>query len=235
MKTKLLGLAASLVLVLGIAYSGYDFYTIQQRPGGLFAKNYFTGKSKSVSKRDKYGIVPKPDKTLDDLRQRNEPKLKQLRTPQGRESGRVNMIMLGFSQDSIRMSQDSMKALTEDFRKRIISMTFITGDERFAVIDGQLYKEGDEIANGAKIRTVRADKVLIAGREILQWVEVHNPIEIKKKVRQQQEIIPSVPDPAKAEAAAPAAPAASGAAASSGNILESLKMIQNYKGMLNNM
>ncbi|ABK43454.1 hypothetical protein Mmc1_0936 [Magnetococcus marinus MC-1] len=236
MKSKLLGLIASSVLGLAIAYTGYDLYMSQSLPGGLFSPY---SAARNAKQENSFGKLPKPDAGLDVMRENNEPLLRQLRSPRGRESGKINMAMLGYSKDSIMQSRENMQALGEDFRKRIISMTFVTGEDRYAVIDGVLYKEGDTFEDGAKIRTIRPDKVLIAGRETLQWVEVFNPVEVKRKEKLKPAEATSAAAPVDPAAAAalqtPAAAADQKKALGVGNILDSLKMIQNYKGMLERM
>ncbi len=84
--------------------------------------------------------------------------------------------MMGFSETSISSHEAIETASVEQFHERIVSMAYVSGGERFAVIDGHLFKEGDTLQDvGASVRSITPDKVLLAGKEIRQWLKVNNP------------------------------------------------------------
>ena len=62
---------------------------------------------------------------------------------------------------------------------QIISMTYVSGENRYAVINGKLYKEGELLNNELRIKKIDHSKVLIASMASENWIEVNNPVQEK--------------------------------------------------------
>ncbi|OSM04406.1 hypothetical protein [Magnetofaba australis] len=180
MNTKMFGVIALLIVTASlVGTGGYAVLIYSQE--GAFAKqktNVTPSMFPDFPRLPEIKKAPDVDKELESVLEANIGMLGQLRTPRSRETGGINLAMIGYSNTSIR-SQDAVDlAPPEDFGSRIISMAYVAGKDKFAVIDGKLYREGEEFQEGARIRTITPEKVLIAGREIRQWVEVFNPVEV---------------------------------------------------------
>lgn len=122
------------------------------------------------------GDVPPIDpglrNTVKDLYER----LGEIARPRAHRAGEVNFRMLGFRQEAAQRGRAAMVLSSEErFDDHVVSMAYVTDRQRFAVIDGKLYSEGDRIeGSGGHVRTITPDKVLIADREVRQWLEVKN-------------------------------------------------------------
>ncbi|MBF0610463.1 MAG: hypothetical protein HQL55_04990 [Magnetococcales bacterium] len=116
--------------------------------------------------------------------------LASLRNPTLSEPTPVNLLVLGFSQRAVESQSEMVHSKSEDFSERVVTMAYVSssGDERFAVIDDHLYKEGDRLLKmeGATVRTITPHKVLIAGKEVRQWLEVRNPMALDILTKQQE-------------------------------------------------
>lgn len=53
-----------------------------------------------------------------------------------------------------------------------ISMTYVSGEQRFAVIDGRFYKEGSMMPKGESIVEISPSAVLIARQDKTEWVNI---------------------------------------------------------------
>lgn len=154
--------------------------------------------------------------------------LDQLRIPATAVQGNVNMEMLGYSGQSIASDQAIANRPDEDLSTHVVSMAYVSGASRYAVIDGEMYQEGDELKGetGAKVRNITTEKVLIAGRSIRQWVRVFNPIKIEKKTEEPKEEVKVV------AAEQPKAPAPQTAM---GGLGDALQVLKNYSDVMNSL
>ncbi|MBF0188495.1 MAG: hypothetical protein HQL50_11290 [Magnetococcales bacterium] len=110
------------------------------------------------------------------------PKLAHLHAPGETSHADINMAMLGFSGQTISNFEGGVAmASTEQLGDHIVTMAFVVGKDKFAVVDDRLYREGDRLFSedeeeeGPRIRTITPEKVLIAGKEVREWVKVYNP------------------------------------------------------------
>ncbi|MBF0157307.1 MAG: hypothetical protein HQL57_09010 [Magnetococcales bacterium] len=198
MKSKIVGgvvVSLLLVCILGSAAYAVNWHLERVRALAL-AQAQAQALEKEKAKGGKKGdpaaakgadSVPEVDpaerKSIDELASR----LNHLVTPGLSEAGgQLDFKLVGFSNSAVSEEQTMADLPSEDFGSRIVSMAFVSGDDKFAVIDDRLYREGDPLqdASGApssaSIRTIEQDKVLIAGREVRQWVKVFNPVDKSK-------------------------------------------------------
>jgi hypothetical protein len=131
---------------------------------------------RASSDADRLAAIPEaPKAELADIT-RLYPRLSELARPRKGAGGDVNFLMLGFSNTSLASQGSLVAASLEDFSHHAVTMAFVSDKGRYAVIDGVLYREGEVLeGSGGALRTVTPDKVLIAGREVRQWLEVSNP------------------------------------------------------------
>jgi len=222
MKSKYLGLVALALIAVSVlgstAYLGWSFMLPQaQLTEEADVKRLWT----SIPKTD-----PADMTAMADLQQR----FSRLLRPRKRRSGDVSYDMLGFSAREIATYENVAAATTERFDNHIISMAYVSGDQRYAVIDGKLYKEGDSLGTeGGRVRTITPTKVLIAGKEVRQWLEVHNPVAAKPKAEEPAPQQPAAPTP-------PAQPPRPSFGAkqeeSSSNAVQAIEALKGYTEML---
>ncbi|MBF0152880.1 MAG: hypothetical protein HQL64_03965 [Magnetococcales bacterium] len=176
MKSNAISLVS--VVILGVSFAGVVSYQGYQTIYGTdFGKSSLSDVaiSKDSDKEKDKDKVPIPDAVLRSKIEQVRPRLNQLHHPKQVSAGSLNMGLVGFSAQALEQSERILEQAKEDYRERIISMAYVSGDSRFAVIDGRLYREGDDFGDtGAKIKTIHPDKVLIAGRDVRQWLDVHN-------------------------------------------------------------
>ncbi|MBF0625243.1 MAG: hypothetical protein HQL82_10605 [Magnetococcales bacterium] len=173
MKTKALGLVSIVVLGLSVVGNALYFSLLAAQGESL------QGGAGQPEKEKETALPPVPpiDSILRSKVDKVRDRLAQLRNPHQPVVGELNLESVGFSREAIQVSETAASASEENYSDRIISMAYVSDKDRFAVIDGQLYREGDEFGDtGARIRTITPEKVLIAGREIRQWVKVDNPL-----------------------------------------------------------
>ncbi|MBF0125946.1 MAG: hypothetical protein HQM02_01935 [Magnetococcales bacterium] len=188
MKAKRFGLVSmSLMLLSGTATGGYLGWQVlhpvlakgvqQEIPGGnaVLAKDSM-----------EIPVINTADRTT--MRTRL-PELEQLRVPAAPVQGEVSMVMLGFDTQFVDAAQAVASRPDEDLSSHIVSMAYVSGGDRFAVIDGEMYQEGDELKGeeGTKVRDITTEKVLLSGRSVRQWVKVFNPVKVEKKVVKEEE------------------------------------------------
>ncbi|MBF0179747.1 MAG: hypothetical protein HQM03_06945 [Magnetococcales bacterium] len=190
-------------------------------------------------KTDKEKIrVPEIDAAIRQTIKTRLSDLEQLRVPPTSVQGDVNMEMLGYSGQSVASDQAIANRAEEDFSAHVVSMAYVSGGERFAVIDGEMYQEGDELKGeaGTKVRNITTDKVLIAGRSVRQWVKVFNPVKVEKKKKEEEvkaETKVATADAPKA-APTPVIPAVAPSAAG-GGLSDALQTLKNYSDVLNSL
>ncbi|MBF0135603.1 MAG: hypothetical protein H7833_09230 [Magnetococcus sp. DMHC-1] len=226
MKKNSIGLVSVVILVVSFfgvgLYHGYEFvYGVEANQESKIA---------SISdeiNREKPKIPP-IDAVMRSKISQLHPRLNQLHNPKQAVTGDINMQMVGFSSQALEQSERILSQAKEDYQARIISMAYVAGENRFAVIDGRLYREGDDFGDtGAKIRTIRQDKVLIAGRDVRQWLDVHNPVAVAKKAPVQPTQVAAAPPVAAAPHQAP--PAAKDKVSS---IEEGVQALKGYSDMM---
>ncbi|MBF0424453.1 MAG: hypothetical protein HQL66_01340 [Magnetococcales bacterium] len=226
MKSNAIGLVS--VVILGVSLSGVGVYQgYKVAIGGGSAGIGKGARAISQSDDEKGEIrIPPLDPVLKSKIDQVRPKLNQLHHPKQVVAGNLSMPLMGFSTQALEQSERILSQSYEDYRERIISMAYVSGENRFAVIDGRLYREGDDFGeSGAKIKTIHPDKVLIAGRDVRQWLDVHNPVMTSKAA------------PVVQAAAKPAAPAQEAASApkdkpKGGAIEEGLQALKGYSDMM---
>lgn len=93
-------------------------------------------------------------------------------------AGDVHYELFGFDEEAVRTREEEAREFADPaarFEEHVVSMTFVSPRESYAVIDGELYRVGDSLRESeGRIRTITPDRVLIAGRRARQWVEVSN-------------------------------------------------------------
>ncbi|MEO5379023.1 MAG: hypothetical protein H7832_14775 [Magnetococcus sp. DMHC-6] len=199
MKAKQFGLVS--VAILFVSIFGTGGYL------GWFYNNKINTSEENNSFDTTMKQVPQLDTESWKMIQKFSGQMDQLRNP-GRISSSVinqNMLeMIGFSVQSLNNESAISNAAKVDYTQRIVSMAYVSGIERYAVIDDKFYQEGDLLEGeaDARVRTITQNRVLIAGKEIRQWVNVFNPtgrpVQEKKKEgapveKKQDEVISSFP------------------------------------------
>ncbi len=123
--------------------------------------------------------IPPPDEEMSTRMSRYYADLGGLGRPRERESGgEVVFEILGFSEEAVADHHQEIRPPEESFDEHVVSLVVVTPRQRLAVIDGETYREGDTIAGTeGRLRTITADRVLVAGREIRQWIDVQDPLE----------------------------------------------------------
>ena len=177
MKEKRIGLitvgavVASLVLTVGYLVwdlVGEDLYGMMDSELSLVAPGLKTG----------IGKVPEVDFKAQQTVRKLQTKLNHLRTPGLPQRGQVDFEMLGYELPKTADASSDMKAEAfEDYgfgtgKRQIVSMTYISGGIRYAVINDQLYKEGDSLADELRVETITPRRVLIAGKVGSYWVKI---------------------------------------------------------------
>lgn len=225
MKAKRFGLVSVLLIVLAVfVTTGYL--------GWLLLEPVVADETvKKEIARDSTG-VPIVDTKAREVIQKLLADLDQLRVPGTAVQGDVNMEMLGYSGQSVASDQAISNRPDEDLSTHVVSMAYVSGGERFAVIDGEMYQEGDELKgeSGTKVRNITTEKVLIAGRSVRQWVKVFNPVKTVKKEEKKEEV--KVVAAAEQTSAAPAVPVVPVA---SGGLGDTLQMLKNYSDVMNSL
>ncbi|MBF0176395.1 MAG: hypothetical protein HQL63_06045 [Magnetococcales bacterium] len=179
---------------------------------------------------DEAAKVPNIDEVLRARIGQLQPRLSQLHNPKQVAAGDVNLKLVGFSLQALEQSERILNQTNEDYRERIISMAYVAGENRFAVIDGRLYREGDDFGDtGAKIRTIHADKVLIAGRDVRQWLDVLNPVDPVKAAPVTQAVATKAATAAESGAPTTAAAAKEKPASS---VEEGVQALKGYNDMM---
>ncbi|MEO5365062.1 MAG: general secretion pathway protein GspB [Magnetococcus sp. WYHC-3] len=173
MKSKQIGLAGLTLLAcawMGLSgYLGFRFW--QQRSAGGAGMTPV-----AMATDDRFPSVPETDPvSLERINLLGE-RLHTLQTPEPGDQREVNLEMLGYSAASISDTNSQIVMQGEQFNNLVVTMALLTAAGHFAVIDGKLYREGDELeAGGARVRTITPSKVLLAGRDMRQWLPVQNP------------------------------------------------------------
>ncbi|MBF0158517.1 MAG: hypothetical protein HQL58_03245 [Magnetococcales bacterium] len=180
MRQKQLGLI-SVTLLLGswIATAGYfgwqhNLSDQTRKMAQLRLRQQEQSKPDAANKRPE---IPAIDASIRDIIARLQPRMRELRQPRQESAEPIKMEMLGFSDQALMQEMVAAKATVDQFKAQvIISMTFLSGDYRMAVINGRLYREGETLegSNHAQIHTITPDKVLLASRDMRQWIEVSN-------------------------------------------------------------
>ncbi|MBF0307956.1 MAG: hypothetical protein HQL56_00310 [Magnetococcales bacterium] len=178
MKQKYLGLVSVSVLGLGmagmIAVSGADLVPL------LIAfqkKAAQSGVVTGSAPGDLAKKIPAIDPVVQESILKLAPNLLSLRSPSKSSLGDIKLQMLGYSSEAVTMDEVAINTPSESFDRLVITMAFVSGDKKYVVLDGRFYQEGDQIGeSGASIRTITPEKVLLAGREVRQWIKVQNPM-----------------------------------------------------------
>lgn len=222
MKERLIGLfSVSTVAISLILTSSYLLW--EQLGGDIYSmmnKEQLSGK-----RLGKGGIASVPSvnynlrKTIGKL----QSKLDKLRSPGQPKQGRVDFEMIGFE---IKESLLSAQALLDgeiqftSLNSLIVSMTYISGENRFAVVNGKLFREGESLNENLHVKTVTPLKVLITSKTSSKWVETSNPIiEVEEPTEESDAPFAQAPQPKKPTS-------------SLGQISQGMDAMKNYSNML---
>jgi len=83
----------------------------------------------------------------------------------------VNLILFGYQ--PVKEARSALKGGSGGTPYRTdynLSLAFVSGKNRFCVIDDIFYEEGSHLKDGARIIKVEPNRVLIRNREIKHWV-----------------------------------------------------------------
>lgn len=177
MKEKLIGLitvgaiVASLILTAG--YLLWD--QVSEDLYGMMDSGLNLGAS---GLKSDVGKVPEVDTMTQQTIRKLQTKLKNLRTPGLPQRGQVDFEMLGYELPKTAGTSSDIKAEAfEDYgfgigKRQVVSMTYVSGGVHYAVINGQLYKEGDPLANEFRVETITPQRVFIVGKASSYWVKI---------------------------------------------------------------
>ncbi|MBF0588537.1 MAG: hypothetical protein HQL53_05370 [Magnetococcales bacterium] len=187
MKAKLFGIVSvTLMSAALVGTGGYAYHLMNKTKAGPNPMAAMGGLTQTPGG---FSVANVPDVDLKEERSIKHlmPRLSQLYNPGNLGGGDIDFRMVGYSERTINSFVATESANTEQFNERVVSMSYVSGGNRFAVIDGQLFKEGETLQNvGASVRSITPDKVLLAGKEIRQWLEVHNPTGKKLTIAKSQ-------------------------------------------------
>lgn len=186
-------------------------------------------------KRQMRTPVPEADHEAKNAILAVQSQLRRLRIAGETKNRPVNHEMLGFTIKP--QTQDTAAGaaapapVTEDFSSMVVSMTYVSGGDRFTVINDRLYQQGAFLpGQSVRVQTIDQDRILLVGEKTRQWVAVAKPDDIPDKPRE-----PSsrqrVREAKEATAAAPS-PSAQAAPSIGQAIGESVNMLKDYEGML---
>ncbi len=106
---------------------------------------------------------------------------------------KLDLSMLGYSQSSIQAFQNAeyfkQVSSIESFQHHNVSMTFVTDSNKYAIVDGNLRKEGDHISSSGQLIKITPKKVLVGNSKIQNWIpvtkssRVYKPKEIARKTQ----------------------------------------------------
>ena len=147
--------------------------------------------------------IPEPDEELVERMEAILPHVGRLGRPQREPvAGELRYELLGFDPEAATARPDEDAPDAERFDTYTVSMTYVSSGRSFAVIDGELYAEGDTLPDSdVRVRTITPEQVLVAGRRARQWLEVERVGPMQPVLADAPEVaVGETPEPAREEA-----------------------------------
>ena len=179
MKEKLIGLISVGAMVTSLLLMTFFLY-LEQSGEDFSALN--AGLNLGLRSKSRGGVnsIPTVNKKVQKTIQKLQNRLQDLRIPGVPQRGRVDFEMLGYELPKAgEVPQEAEDDGFEDFgfaavKQQVVSMTYISGTTRYAVINGKLFKEGDKVNNELRIKQITPSKVLISDLASERWIKVSN-------------------------------------------------------------
>lgn len=104
---------------------------------------------------------------------RLEPLLPALARPGQGEPGPVELAVLGYRRivPPAPVPEPEPVRVPEPF-DYLVSMTYVSDDRRFAVIDGRFYREDSRLPGGERVLAISPSAVQIQRRDTTRWLEI---------------------------------------------------------------
>lgn len=189
MKEKWIGLISVAAIATSIILT-FTYLFWEQTEENMNAGLMFGGRLTKSGIRSVPSVDSKSQKTIRKL----QSKLKKLRVPGLPQRGQVDFEMLGYELSKARNAQqDDEGEMYDDFnfnttQETIVSMTYMSGKTRYAVINGNLLKEGDTFDNKEfQVKTITPHKVLIVGKGSSRWIKTSNLTMEQRELRDKKE------------------------------------------------
>lgn len=104
---------------------------------------------------------------------RLEPRLASLGSPAPSEVEPVDLAVLGYRriEPPVPAPEPEPVRVPEPF-DYLVSMTYVSDDRRFAVIDGRFYREASHLPGGERVLAISPSAVQIQRRDMTRWLEI---------------------------------------------------------------
>ncbi len=171
MKTKAMGALSIGMMVVGLAAAVGNI-------AWKYDQGYFKASGPALQSPDTKTVASLTvDRKAAGLMSALETRLGELRHPRVDVPGTPKFAQFGFGEEAVaqlaRSKHLEAAQAERPFDSYRLTLAYVSGAHRFAVIDGIFYREGESIgASDIRVQRITLNRVLLAGGGSRQWIDV---------------------------------------------------------------